>query len=277
MHAAARLLLALLLCSGESLAAGPGARPNVVVFISDDHSQRDSEPYGSTEVRTPHLARLAAEGMRFTHAFVASPACGPSRAALLTGLWPARNGAEPNHKNKRADVAPLPPRLKQLGYEVAAIGKVAHGNFATSYGFDHVAGPNRGITTTDAVREFLDRRDARQPLCLFVGTRHPHVPWTDTPTYDVALVQIPPTHLDTRETREQRTSYLTDVSASDRLLEKSASWSAPGCRAIRCSSTPPTTGRNGPSASGICMTREPACRSLPSGRITFRPARPAMR
>ena len=101
------------------------SRPNIVVFISDDHSMLDSEPYGSKDIRTPEMQRLANDGMKFTHAFAASPSCGPSRTALLTGLWPARNGAEPNHKPKNIGIVSLPPVLHSLGYEVVAIGKVA--------------------------------------------------------------------------------------------------------------------------------------------------------
>ena len=106
------LIFPLLVFLVGSVTAATPPRPNIVVFIADDHSQADSQPYGSTEVRTPQMARLAAEGMKFTHAFVASPSCGPSRTALLTGLWSARNGAEPNHKPKNPGVASLPPVLK---------------------------------------------------------------------------------------------------------------------------------------------------------------------
>ena len=192
--------------------------PNIVVFISDDHGMLDSQAYGSTEVRTPHMARLAADGMKFTHAFTATPSCGPSRTALLTGLWSARNGAEPNHKPKNPGVASLPPVLHALGYEVAAIGKIAHNNFAAGHGFDYIDGPNQGFSDTAGVAKFLAARDAAKPLCLFVGTRHPHVPWSEDRTYDTAQVKIPPTHVDTPTTREQRASYLTDVTKADALL-----------------------------------------------------------
>ena len=68
--------------------------PNIVVFISDDHGMLDSQAYGSTEVRTPHMARLAADGLKFTHAFVASPSCGPSRTARKTPMpWHTRPGS----------------------------------------------------------------------------------------------------------------------------------------------------------------------------------------
>ncbi len=101
-------IIALIALAVGSLVAAP-AQPNIVVFISDDHSQLDSQAYGSSEVRTPTMAKLAAEGLKFTHDFVASPSCGPSRTALLTGLWPARNGSEPNHKPENPGVASLSP------------------------------------------------------------------------------------------------------------------------------------------------------------------------
>ncbi len=193
-------------------------RPNIVVFISDDHSQLDSQAYGSTEVRTPHLAKLAADGLKFTHAFVASPACGPSRTALLTGLWPARNGAEPNHKPKNPGVASLPPTLRALGYEVVAIGKVGHIDYAKNDGFDSVVGPNQGFEDTAAVAKFFATRDTSKPLCLFVGTRHPHTVWSTNVTYDPAAVKIPPTHFDDPVARSERARYLTDVTKADTLL-----------------------------------------------------------
>ncbi len=194
------------------------AKPNMVIFISDDHGQADAEPYGATDLRTPNMAKLAASGMRFNHAYVASPACGPSRTALLTGLWPARNGAEPNHKNKRPDVASLPPRLHDMGYEVVAIGKVAHNDFAKSHGFDQVIRSGPGLTSMDEVKRFLDERNSEKPLCLFVGTRHPHVPWSEPEGYRPEAMELPPTFVDTPETRTVRTRYATDVSKSDQLL-----------------------------------------------------------
>jgi arylsulfatase A-like enzyme len=55
-----------------------------VVFLSDDHTWRDSSVYGSPDIETPNMARLAAQGTTFDQAFVVSPSCAPSRAALLT-------------------------------------------------------------------------------------------------------------------------------------------------------------------------------------------------
>lgn len=52
---------------------------HIVVFLADDHGQLDSEPYGATAVRTPNMAQLARDGLKFTHALIASPVCAPSR------------------------------------------------------------------------------------------------------------------------------------------------------------------------------------------------------
>lgn len=105
--------------------AGDMAKPNMVVFLSDGHSLVDSSVYGSHEIETPHMARLAAEGMTLELAFVTSPRCAPSRASLMKGLMPSRNGAEANHSSPSAGIKKLPAYLQELGYEVVAFGKVA--------------------------------------------------------------------------------------------------------------------------------------------------------
>ena len=84
---ASAVLLALVALT--MIRGAPAPRPDIVVFLSDDHAQLDSAPYGATDVRTPHMQQLAGDGLVFTHAFIASPACAPSRAAMLTGLMPA--------------------------------------------------------------------------------------------------------------------------------------------------------------------------------------------
>ena len=86
------------------------------------------------------------------------------------------------------------------------------------HGFDFIEGPNQGCSETAAVAKFLAARDPAKPLCLFVGTRHPHTVWSADRTYDPAAVKIPPTHVDTAVTREERASYLTDVTKADTLL-----------------------------------------------------------
>lgn len=192
--------------------------PNIVVFISDDHSVMDSEPYGSKEIRTPNMQKLADEGMKFTHAFTSTPSCGPSRSAMLTGLWPARNGAEPNHQPRREGVPGLPTTLQALGYEVVAIGKVAHNAWAQSYGFDFETGPNPGCSDSQSVRKYLASRKSTKPLCLLFGTRHPHTPWVESGSYEPSALTLPPSFADTPATRQQRAFYYSSVTAADTLL-----------------------------------------------------------
>jgi arylsulfatase A-like enzyme len=189
-------------------------KPDIVVFFSDDHGQLDSTPYGSKEVRTPNLQRLADAGMTFTHAFVASPACAPSRSAMLTGLMPARNGAEANHTFKRDDVASLPEVMRKLGYLTAAFGKVAHGKDGARHGFDVVDERHDAAF----VEKFLLERDKSRPLCLCVGTHEPHVPWDHLEGYDPAKVTLPANFVDTPQTRDYRARYYTDITLADTQL-----------------------------------------------------------
>jgi len=193
-------------------------RPNFIVYISDDLGMLYSEPYGNKDILTPNLARFAAEGVKFTHAFNASPTCGPSRTAMLTALWPARNGAEANHKHPKPGVEGLPNLLKALGYEVAAVGKVAHNDYAKYYNFDFQVGPNSGATDTAEVAKFLADRDASKPLCLFFGSHFPHTPWVKNAGYDLTKFTLPPTLVDTPIMREQFARYASSVSRTDALL-----------------------------------------------------------
>ena len=91
-----RLSIAFLLivCTPALLA---NELPNLVVFLSDDMGRVDSSVYGSLDARTPTMEKLAANGMTFDQAYVASPSCCPNRFSLLTGLMPARHGAHANH------------------------------------------------------------------------------------------------------------------------------------------------------------------------------------
>jgi N-sulfoglucosamine sulfohydrolase len=217
------LLLAAMACAltaDHASSAEPGRRPHMVVFLADDHSLLDSEVYGARDIRTPNMLRLAASGMTFTHAFVASPSCAPSRAALLTGLMPARNGAEANHAKPRAAIKKLPAYLKELGYEVAAFGKVSHYKHTADYGFDHYAHDAfHEHQAIPAALKWIRERKSDKPLCLFVGSNWPHVPWPETNSpNEVATATFPPTLADTPETRRARSLYFAAVTRMDEEL-----------------------------------------------------------
>ena len=194
--------------------------PNIVVFLSDDHSLADSSLNGtSSGIATPNMERVAAAGMTFERAFVVSPSCAPSRAALLTGLMPSRNGAEANHSRPEATIKKLPAYLQELGYEVVSFGKVGHYVQTPEYGFDIARHFNyhEDIAVPEALK-WLRARESSKPLCLFVGSNWPHVPWPSETAIDPQTVVIPPKHVDTSKTREERAKYIAAVHTMDREL-----------------------------------------------------------
>ncbi|HEY2082447.1 MAG TPA: sulfatase [Verrucomicrobiae bacterium] len=201
--------------TGNACAAA--ALPNIVVFISDDHTLRDSSVYGAKDIITPHMDRLAAAGMTFDRAFAPSPSCAPSRGAMLTGLMPARNGAEPNHSEPRKDIKKLPAYLQELGYEVVAFGKVAHYAQTADYGFDHFEHINyHEDIAIPAALEWLRNRKSNKPLCLFVGSNWPHVPWPLTKEgHEPDALSVPGNHADTPVTRRVRARYYAAISRMD--------------------------------------------------------------
>ena len=194
------------------------AKPHIVVFFTDDLGGDDTTVYGSKDVRTPNIERLAAMGMTFDYAFVASPACAPSRAALLTGLMPARNGAEANHTWPSPGVPYLTTTLKELDYEIAGFGKVAHGDAKPEYSFDYYDRPRVGLAAN--VAKYFAQRESDGPLCLLVGDRRPHVPWTEETMYDPNEVSLPPYFIDTEETRQHRARYFSDITGLDEEFGK---------------------------------------------------------
>lgn len=202
--------------------ADAAERPHIVLFLSDDHSYLDTTIAGARDLRTPNLERIAKDGMTLTRAFVASPACAPSRAALLTGLMPNRNGSMFNHQPPRKDVKKWPAYFQELGYEVVAFGKVAHYTQVRDYGFNLTANDTyHDDTCVDAALEYLKQRDDPRPLCFCVGTNWPHVPWPQNAEgFDSATLHVPPNHVDTPETREWRARYYAAVERYDADMGK---------------------------------------------------------
>ena len=133
------LPLAVLVLHLWSPAATGDVRPNVVLIIADYMGYQDTAPYGSTDIRTPAISRLANEGVRFTNFYAASPVCGPARAALYTGRYPAKIGFEQNIRSETdgldASVPTLSRWLVDAGYRTALYGK-----WHLGYGRQHSPG-----------------------------------------------------------------------------------------------------------------------------------------
>ena len=111
-----------------ALSGGPAvAAPNLLVFYADDLGWGELGCQGSTDIPTPHIDSIAANGVRCTQGYVAATYCSPSRAGLLTGRYPTRFGHEFNAIARASGLSlretTLPARLKELGYATACIGK----------------------------------------------------------------------------------------------------------------------------------------------------------
>ncbi|MBS1809725.1 MAG: sulfatase [Acidobacteria bacterium] len=97
-------------------------RPNIVYIMTDDHAAHAISAYGSKLIKTPHLDRLAKEGMKFENAFVTNSICTPSRAVMLTGKYSHLNGVPVfNHLDTTQPL--LSKYLQQAGYYTGVIGK----------------------------------------------------------------------------------------------------------------------------------------------------------
>ncbi|HRJ50234.1 MAG TPA: arylsulfatase [Phycisphaerales bacterium] len=194
----------------------PPSRPNIIHIVADDLGWRDVGFNGSTDIRTPNLDRLAAEGARLDAMYV-QPMCTPTRAALMTGRYPFRYGLQtsviPSVSSYGLDTTEvlLPQVLKGAGYTTAIIGKWHLGHADKKYwprqrGFDYQYGAmigeldyfthddhgvldwfrnnepvrEEGYTTTllgqDAAR-FIASQDPAKPFYLYLAFNAPHTPY----------------------------------------------------------------------------------------------------
>jgi len=211
-----------------SALTGIAQKPNFVITIADDHGVYHSSPYGAKEIRTPNLQRLANEGIRFDNAYVASPACGPSRAALFTGMMPYRNGIVGNHEiGLKPGVTSLIPILLEQGYEVVFHGKVGHAGkkHYGAYVPDSVrilggGGLQETMTLTEVETFFQNRPKDARPLALFLGWTDTHTAWPakEDARIDPEDVVLPPRIYETPEARVEMTRYVQGIENIDHRL-----------------------------------------------------------
>lgn len=128
-----RLLFSLFVFLMATCVALPvfAQKPNIVLILVDDLGYADLSSYGSTDMQTPHIDGIIASGMRFDQFYANSPVCSPTRAALLSGRYPAMVGvpgvvrtmAADNWGYLSADAVMLPEMLKRAGYHTGMVGK----------------------------------------------------------------------------------------------------------------------------------------------------------
>ncbi len=199
-----------LLAAPFVLSSAARSRPNVVLFMTDDHGAWAMGCYGCAEMHTPNLDRLAASGALFTRAYAATPVCSPSRITYMTGLMPSHHGVQdyllprdsfgPQSRRFLQGLLTFTELLAKAGYTLGMCGKWHMGNDEIPQaGFTYwvtvpggggtyrdpvfvVQGQSkkiRGFKTdivTDYALEFLDRRRAG-PFFLMIPYYAPHTPY----------------------------------------------------------------------------------------------------
>lgn len=204
--------------TGHSVAA---ERPNFLIILCDDLGYGDLGCFGHKSIKTPHLDKLATQGIRFTDCYASAPVCSASRAGLMTGRTPSRVGVydwiPPGHvMHLRKEEVTIATLLKEAGYATCHVGKWhLNGKFNNKeqpqpgdLGFEHwmstqnnagpshenpvnfvrngqKVGPTQGyscqVVADEAIKWLREIRDAKKPFFQFVCFHEPHEPIASPP------------------------------------------------------------------------------------------------
>jgi N-sulfoglucosamine sulfohydrolase len=198
--------------------------PNILIFMGDDMNWNDCEPYGNTVVKIPNIQRLANEGISFDNMFTSTAMCAPSRQQLMTGLYPVRSGAFPNHSEVYRGVKSFAHHFGDMGYEVALIGKKHYGpsdSFPINYlgGVQHDTGVDGDDIDLDKIKPIVS---GEKPFFLIIAQNQPHSPWNrgNSDQYKAEDLTIPEYMVDSPLTRSHLSSYYNEITYMDSLLGK---------------------------------------------------------
>lgn len=218
--AAAALIPAPLVHAAEPAPAPAGAatmpaRPNILWVFADDVGL-EFGCYGDKTVRTPHIDRIASEGVRYTQVFTAAPVCSPSRSAFATGMMPTSIGAQ----HQRNASQPLPGEVRVLSHILRDAG------YFTACGWESIpehAPQELGKVDYNFICErpfegnHWSQRAAGQPFYMNVTWGEPHRPFRTHATHpvDPASVTVPEIYPDIPETRQDWALYLDMIQNFD--------------------------------------------------------------
>ncbi len=253
-----RLLFSIALLCAATFTVHAASEPkyNLITILTDDQAVWTIGAYGGPAGVTPNLDRLAAEGARFTNAFVATPVCSPSRATYLTGRHGTQLGIVDWISDEEAEgglglsdgIVTWPQLLQQAGWKTALVGKWHLGTQAqfhpTRRGYDHffgflgpgtaamapvfdlpsgrtkLSGCSADLITDDALKFITENRG--KPFLIDLHFREPHEPYGPMPKVDqdaiAALpIQVPDlAALNHAKVERDTRSYLAAVHAIDR-------------------------------------------------------------
>ena len=235
-HPTAAVLTILLAALGHLSAA---EKPNILFLLSDDHSYPFVSAYGDTNVKTPTLDKLAAEGMKFHRFFTACPQCVPSRAAYMTGRSPVA-------ARMTRFTSPLPRDEITFPGDSPRERRLLHRHLRP-----HISSRRRGRGRDEAIRElyekhhlrtfadrvdflntcpdnevatqvaaFLDKKPADKPFFMWANFSDPHHPWNAPAEFrpDPASLKLPAHWPDLPGMREQVADYCAEVNRVDRTI-----------------------------------------------------------
>jgi arylsulfatase A-like enzyme len=201
-------------CAGRK-EQGSVSLPNILFIMSDDHASQGIGVYNSwlsDVVNTPHIDRIAHEGMMFENCFVTNSICTPSRATILTGKYGHKNGCPSLDQTFDGSQQTFPKLLQKAGYHTAVVGKWHLGSEPTGFDYYNVlpgqgkyfdpdlkekgdpwvdgfdgGKPYRGYVTdviTDLAINHLENRPKDKPFCMLLHHKGPHDMWDYDPKYD---------------------------------------------------------------------------------------------
>ena len=179
-------------------------RPNILFIMSDDHAYQAISAYSDKLIETPHIDKIAEEGILFTNAGVTNSICAPSRATILTGKHAHIHGKIDNiHPFDTTNIT-FPQLFQDAGYQTAMFGKLHFGNnpkgvdefmilpgqgdyynpdFITSSGDTSIIGYVTDVITDLTLGWLRDKRDEEKPFLLFYLHKAPHREWFPAPRH----------------------------------------------------------------------------------------------
>lgn len=210
-------------------------RPNIVFIIADDLAWDDLGCYGHPHIRTPHIDRLAKNGLRFDQAFLTANSCSPSRASIITGKYPHQTDAEQLHWPLPTEQVTFVEKLKAAGYWTGQAGKWHLGEAMKDRFHQVMDVPVGGFQLqkdgkmTTAANEsgcedwipLLNARDTTKPFFLWLAAVDPHRDYKkgiiETPHSEQEVI-VPPYLPDTEAVRKDLALYYDEITRLDSFV-----------------------------------------------------------